>query len=190
MLSDAKCPYASGVESSLAERCRRTHGRIPRFIKYRQRSRQIKPEEMLHKSDVNFHKGVTQGLSEPTCVSVHTYCFPPNKHFTCFTTACLCGNSFLQTWRAKAWSLTTGLVPRIWCSHCHDRPQSLAGNQRPALRSCRLRPPEISNSLFYLLPNTRSCAWCTARPNKPKHQSLEHRKVHCRASQREQVAPA
>ena len=74
MLSDAKCPYASGVESSLAERCRRTHGRIQRFIKYRQRSRQTKPEEMLHKSDVNFHKGVTQGLSEPTCVSVHTYC--------------------------------------------------------------------------------------------------------------------
>ena len=74
MLSDAKYPYASGVESSLAERCRRTHGRIPRFTKYRQRTRQIKPEEMLHKSDVNFHKGVTQGLSEPTCVSVHTYC--------------------------------------------------------------------------------------------------------------------
>ena len=130
-------------------------------------------------------------LGAHLCVCPHVlYSFPPNKHFTCFTTACLCGNSFLQTWRAKAWSLTTGLVPRIWCSHCHDRPQSLAGNQRPALRSCRLRPPEISNSLFYLLPNTRSCAWCTARPNKPKHQSLEHRKVHCRASQREQVAPA
>ena len=80
MLSEDKCPYASGVESSLAERCRRTHGRIPRFNKYGPRTRQTKmtgqgkPEEMLHKSDVNFHKGVTQGLSEPTWVSVPRCC--------------------------------------------------------------------------------------------------------------------
>ena len=42
-------------------------------------------------------------------VSTHTYrtLFPPNKHFTCFTTFCLCGNSFLQSWRARPchWSL-------------------------------------------------------------------------------------
>ena len=59
-------------------------------------------------------------LSESACVSLYTYCtlFPPNKHFTCFTTFCLCGSSFLQSQRARALSLATGLVARIQCSHC------------------------------------------------------------------------
>ena len=37
------------------------------------------PEEKPHKCDSNCHKGMT--LSEPTHVSMHTYSFPPNKHF-------------------------------------------------------------------------------------------------------------
>ena len=37
---------------------------------------QGKPEEMLHKSDVNFHKGVTQGLlTPPACLSPGTVLF-------------------------------------------------------------------------------------------------------------------
>ena len=34
-----------------------------------------------------------------------------------------------------------------------------------------------------LLPSTSLCAWCTVRPNKLKHCSLEQRKVSCRAMQ-------
>ena len=72
-----------------------------------------------HTSDWNCHEGTTQDSpSESAHVSINTYCspFPPNKHLTCFTTFCLCGNYFLQSGRARALSLTTGLMARIRCS--------------------------------------------------------------------------
>lgn len=67
-------------------------------------------------------------LSECVHVFIHTYgtLFLPNKYFTGFTTFSLCGNSFLQSWRAGALSLTTGLVARIWCFQHHD-PASVSG---------------------------------------------------------------
>ena len=76
-------------------------------------------------------------------VSIHTYLysFPPNKHFTCFTTLRLHGNSFLQSQGARALSLTPGLVARTRCSHHLDWLQSLARNWNPAPSRCRLRPP-------------------------------------------------
>ena len=40
---------------------------------------------MPHKSDSNYHGGATLSLSPPVCLSTRTL-FPPNKHFTCFTT--------------------------------------------------------------------------------------------------------
>ena len=42
---------------------------------------------------------------------------------------------------------------------------------------------------FFFLLTPSSCAWLE-RSNKPKHQSLEQRKIYCRANQKEQVAPA
>ena len=48
------------------------------------------------------------------------YFFPPNKCFTCFTTFWLYWNSFLQSQKARALSLTTGLVARIQLSHWHN----------------------------------------------------------------------
>ena len=85
----------------------------------------------------------TLPLSLPVYLSRYTVCtlFPPNKYLTCFTTFCLCGNSFLQ--RPGSLSLTTGLVARIWCSHCCDPAQSLVGNPGPAPSCCRLRLPKI-----------------------------------------------
>ena len=54
-------------------------------------------------------------LSKPALVSLFTRTlFPPNKDFTCFTTFCLCGNSFVQSQCARALSLTTG----PWWSVC------------------------------------------------------------------------
>ena len=60
------------------------------------------------------------GLSEPICVSVHMYgtLSPPNKCFTCFATSHLCGNSFLQSERARVLSPTPAPVAWVWCSHC------------------------------------------------------------------------
>ena len=60
------------------------------------------------------------GLSEPICMSVHMYgtLFLPNKCFPCFTTSHLCGNSFLQSERARVLSLTAAPVAWIWCSNC------------------------------------------------------------------------
>ena len=57
------------------------------------------PEEMSHKSNSNCHDGVTQRF----CLSTRTVLFfSPGKYFTCFTTFCLCGNSFLQSWMTRA----------------------------------------------------------------------------------------
>ena len=89
------------------------------------------PEEMSHISDSNYHEGRTLPLSPPVCLSTCTL-FPPNKHFTCFTTCRLCGNSFLQSRRARALSLVTGLVARIQCSHCCSL-TSISGRE---LKSC------------------------------------------------------
>ena len=108
------------------------------------------PEEMPHKIDSNHHKGMA--LPRSTCVSIHTYCtLSPDKHLTCFTTFSLCGNSFLQNWRAKALSLTAGLVAKTWCSHCQDStlisgPQSLARNQNLASSCWRPGPPKTLGS--------------------------------------------
>ena len=61
-------------------------------------------------------------LSPPMCLSTCTgLFFPVNKYFICFTTFCLVGILFLQSWRARTLSLTSGCpVARIWCSHYHD----------------------------------------------------------------------
>ena len=64
-----------------------------------------KREEIPHISDLNYHSGVTLSLPR---VSIHNVLiFPLNKSFACFTTFSLCGNSFLQSQRARAWWLTT-----------------------------------------------------------------------------------
>ena len=71
-------------------------------------------EEMAHKSHSKCHKGVTQRLSlwAHTCVYLHVLYsfFPPNKHFVSLLSI-FCGNSFLQSLRARAfvtdhWSTT------------------------------------------------------------------------------------
>ena len=52
------------------------------------------------------------------CVYLHVlYSLPPNKLFTCFTAFHLCGNSFLQSQRARALSLITGL---LWLLFSHS----------------------------------------------------------------------
>ena len=63
------------------------------------------PEEIPHKSNSNcYYECVTQQHRDSPSESIHSYCtrFPPNKYFTCFITFCLCGNSFLQSQRARA----------------------------------------------------------------------------------------
>jgi len=95
--------------------------------------------------DPEIHQIWTLNLAnqnDSTCVYPHLLVlFPPNKHFTCFTTLHLHGNSFLQSQGAMALSLTPGLVARTRCSHHLDWPQSLAGNWNPTPSLCRLRPP-------------------------------------------------
>ena len=54
--------------------------------------------------------------------------FPSDKHFTCFTDFHLCGNSLLQSRRARALSPASGLVARIQHSH-HCDPTSVSGQE-------------------------------------------------------------
>ena len=95
-------------------------------------------------------------LSESPHESIHTYCsVPPNKHFICFTTFCLCGNSFLQSQEARVLSLTTGLVVSIWCFHCCD-PDSVSGRwaQTPLQAAAYGGPPR--SDLVWQLGNLES----------------------------------
>lgn len=68
-----------------------------------------KLKEMPHKHNSNYHAKaqLRDCLSECVHVFIHTYgtLFLPNKYFTGFTTFSLCGNSFLQSLRARALSL-------------------------------------------------------------------------------------
>ena len=56
------------------------------------------------------------------CVYPHVSLFPPNKHFTCFTTFCLCVKiHFCTADGPGAYHqplVPGGLVARIQCSHC------------------------------------------------------------------------
>ena len=76
----------------------------------------------------------TQGLTPECRVPISTYCTPSplNKYFSLFSAFCLCGNSFPQSWMARALSLTTGLEARIWCSHRPD-PATISGQGTEAL---------------------------------------------------------
>ena len=106
------------------------------------------PEETPHISDLNYHEGATLSLSLPMCLSTRTtLCFSPNKHFTCFTTFHLCGNSFLQSRRARALSLTPGLVAGIRCSHRRD-PTSISGRElKPCLKPLQA---EATQDQYYI----------------------------------------
>ena len=106
------------------------------------------PEEMPHKSNWNCHEGTTQGLPLWVCPCVYPrvlYCF-----FLLINTLLVSLLSifveilFCKTEGTGPLSLTSGLVARIWCFHCHHPAQSLAGNLSPAPSHCRLRPTGIT----------------------------------------------
>ena len=143
-------PDAFPVKSILAKRCMLTHGRFLKYTKYGLWNRLIKMigqrksgrNALYYKSNSNCQEGedlVTLSLSRilPVVLSF----FPLNKYPTCFTILFLCGNSFLQSWRPGPLSLITGLLARIWCSHCCN-PTSVSGwESKPFGSCCRLRSP-------------------------------------------------
>ena len=149
------------MESILAKRCVRIHGRILRYTKYGLWTRQIKvigqrnPEEMPHISDLNYHEGRTLWVRR-LCVYprvLYSFFLLINT-FTCFTTFRLCGNSFLQSRRARALSLTAGLVVRIWCSQCCN-PTSISGREpKPCFKLLQARATR-DQIYLYFFPDTR-----------------------------------
>ena len=125
-------PDAFVVGPILTKRCISIHRRILRHTKYELWTRQIKiigerkPEKKKpYKSNSECHKEVTQGLSVWVCPCAYPqvpYSFS-SYYFTCCTTFCLCGNFFSTKLKGQGpLSLTTGLVPRICCSHYHHPP--------------------------------------------------------------------
>ena len=83
-------------------------------------------------------------LSPPMCLSTRT-CFPPNKHFTCFTTFCLYVE--IHFYRADGpgpccWPLVYWLGFSALTAMAQI--PSLARNRNPASSCCRLRPPKIT----------------------------------------------
>ena len=98
---------------------------------------------MFHKSNSNYHEGAT--LSEPTCVSIHYMYlfFLLINPLLVLLLSIFVGILFLQSQQARALPLTTGLVARIWCSHCHDLTSVSGREQKPPSSHCRLKPPEV-----------------------------------------------
>ena len=86
--------------------------------------------EMSHKSNLNCHKGVTQQVSLWVCCCVYLHIL--YSLLLLINTVLLSlfslfvGILLLQSWKARSWSLTTGLQARTWCSYCGD-PTSLSG---------------------------------------------------------------
>ena len=96
------------------------------------------PEEMPHTSDLNHHKGTTLPLIPPG-VYTHTVLFLSDKYLTCFYTFHLNGNSFLQSQRARALSLTTGLVVRIGCAYCLDLASVSGWESKPCFKALQAK---------------------------------------------------
>ena len=99
-------------------------------------------EEMPHKSGSNPHKGVTQSLSLPLCLSTNN-CSLFILISTLFVSvlSVFVGILFCKAdgW-VRAVSLTTGLVAR--CPHNLNLTLMFGHNWHPELYCCRLRPPD------------------------------------------------
>ena len=90
------------------------------------------PEEIPHKSNAHCHEGATQGLSlwVGLCVCPTSYTLFLLLMTLCFTTVCLCGDSFLHSGRCGPLSLTAGLYQAgIRCFHCRDTAHIRLGTQ-------------------------------------------------------------
>ena len=84
-------------------------------------------KENREKCPMNVILTVTRAqLSLGVCLGVYIHVLFLLLINSGFTTFCLCENSFLQNQRARALSLTTGLVVKIRCSYRHD-PTSISG---------------------------------------------------------------
>ena len=105
-------PDAFSVKSILAKRCVCMHGRILRSTKRGLWTRQIigtgqrnpRRNNSLKVIQTTTRVRLRDSPSGPARVSIHKHytLLPPNKYFTCLTTFHLCGNSFLQSQRIRA----------------------------------------------------------------------------------------
>lgn len=93
-------------------------------------------KERSHKSNSNCHKGTTQQVCLWVC-----WCVYPHILYSLFLLintlllsllSLFVGILLLQSWKARSWSLTTGLVAKIWCSYSGDL-TSLSGGGSEAL---------------------------------------------------------
>ena len=117
-------PYASLVESILAQRCQCTHEdpEIHLMWTVNQANWSDWPKDTQKKCPIKIIQSDLQAQlgawpSESAWEPIHKYCtiFPLNKYLTGFTTFCLHGKSFLQSLRARTlvtvrWSRGLDLV--------------------------------------------------------------------------------
>ena len=84
-------------------------------------------------------------LSLPVWLWTRTVLFPPNTLLVSLLSVFV-GIPFWKTEETRSLSLTTGLVARIWCSHCCNLASlfNLAGNSSPTSSHWRSRPLEIN----------------------------------------------
>ena len=131
IVSDVSYPYASSLESILAKSYARTHVRTLRYTKYGLIVRQVKVIGQWKpgiNAPENWFKPLPEcdSLSPPVCLSISTVLLFFLISICC-TTSCLYENSYPQTWRTRALSVTTGQMASIQCSYLGD-PTSVTGN--------------------------------------------------------------
>ena len=105
---------------------------------------------MPRRSDVNCHKGATQGLSLRVCPCVYPYVlylFLLRNTSLASPLSVFVEVLFCNAKGTGPLSLTAGLVTGIWCFPCCD-PASISGWERqPCPKAFRPRPPKIISRL-------------------------------------------
>ena len=138
-----------------------THARTSRYIKYDLSARQNKtigqrkpgrkaPETWFK----SHHKGATVCLWAHACVYppvLYSFFFPLliNTYLTIFH---LCRNSFLQSLRPRALSLTTGLAVRIQCSRSLGLASICGGETKPHFKLLQAKASQDHSDMWCLFP--------------------------------------
>ena len=146
--SDANYLKAPSVESTLAERCMCTRGRILKYTKCRLWTRRIKmtgqrkPKKCPLKV-IQITMRTWLWDSESIHVSTYfSFFFLINTLLVSLLSICV-GILFLQSQRARALSVTSDLVARTWCSHHCDLTSTSDQKLKLHLKPLQAEPPKI-----------------------------------------------
>ena len=146
-------PYASLVESILAQRCQYTHEDPEIYLMWtvNQANWSDWPKDTHKKCpiriiqpDLQAQLGAWPSESAWEPITRTVVFFLLINTLLASLLSVFMENLFCKAWRPGPLSLSAGLEAWIWCFH--GLGGSLAGNPSPGLSDCRLKPPEVMST--------------------------------------------